>query len=118
MAWKEVSNDAIDIKTKPGNSVEGKYLGSRAFDSTYGEQHVYKLEGQPGIYGFTALNRAMEQVPVGALVKIVYKGKTIVETKRGKVPMHQCQVFVDDSTLPDDPTIGVPPFDPDDEIPV
>ena len=116
MAWKEVSNNAIDIKTQVGNEVTGKYLGSRTFDSQYGEQHIYNFEGKPGVYGFTSLNRAMESVPVGATVKIVYKGKEIIETKRGKVPMHQCQVFVDDTTLPKGAEPEFPAFDPD-EIP-
>lgn len=115
MAWKEVSNNAIDIKTKPGAEYTGTYLGSRTFDTQYGEQHVYRFD-EFSCYGFTSLNRAMESVPVGAKVKIVYRGKEVIETKRGKVPMHMCQVFVDDSSLPKTGEPEFPPFDPD-EIP-
>lgn len=112
MAWKEVSTNAIDLKTTPGAEHVGTYRGSRTFDSQFGEQHIYNFDTF-SCYGFTSLNRAMENVPVGAKVKIVYKGKEIVETKRGQVRMHMCQVFVDDATLPKDAGPEFPPFDPE-----
>lgn len=121
MAYREVSgtSNTRDLKKEPvGTSVEGIYGGHRTFDTQFGEQTVWQFTGKDktsfGIYGFTSLNRWMEAVPVGALTRITYLGKTIVETKRGKVPMHQVKVEIDDDGL--DPTRDVPVFDPD-EVP-
>lgn len=121
MAWREVSgaSNTRDLKKEPpGTAVEGVYIGHRTFDTAYGEQTIWNFAAQDGtrfgIYNFTSLGRWMESVPVGAKVKIVYRGKEVVETKRGKVPMHMCQVFVDDASVPSDG----PEFPPDpSEIP-
>lgn len=115
MAYKEVTiGNAIDIKTKIGNEVEGVYKGARTFETQYGEQHVYTI-GEQGVYGFTSLNMAMQAIPVGAKVKVIYLGKEKRKTARGNVDMHICQVFMDDEGI--DPTTSAPTFDPD-EIPV
>jgi hypothetical protein len=114
MAYREVSGstNTRDLKKEPvGTSVEGIYRGNRTFDTQFGEQIVFNFTGKDGstfgVYGFTSLNRWMEGVAVGTLTRITYQGKTIVETKRGKVPMHQCKVEVDDDSL--DPTRDGPP---------
>lgn len=107
MAYREVTGNAIDIKT-PGTEVEGVYTGSRTFETQYGEQVVYQI-GEQGVYGFTTLNMAMHAIPVGAKVKVVYMGKEKTKTKRGVVDLHKCKVYVDDDGD------GLPaPFGPDD----
>lgn len=111
MTYREVTGNAIDIKT-PGTEVEGVYSGSRTFETQYGEQVVYNI-GQQSIYGFTTLNIAMQAVPVGAKVKVVYVGKEKTKTKRGLVDLHKCHVYVDDDGL--DPTANAPRWDPDDD---
>jgi hypothetical protein len=52
-----------------------------------------------GIYGFTNLNRAMEAVEPGTLVKITYQGTQNVQTKYGMKDVHQASVQV---WLPDE----------------
>jgi hypothetical protein len=116
MAYREVSGstNTRDIKKEgPGAQAEGIYGGRRTFETQFGEQSVYSFTGKDGtsfgLFGFTSLNRWMEAVPTGALTRITYTGKEVVETKRGKVAMHICKVEVDDG----DPTGDVPAFDPD-----
>lgn len=113
MAYREVSGttNTRDIKKEgPGAVAEGIYSGRRTFDTQFGEQSVWQFTGKDktsfGIYGFTSLNRWMEAVPVGALTRVTYLGKEVIETKRGKVGMHQCRVEIDDDDL--DPTRYAP----------
>jgi hypothetical protein len=122
LAYREVSGttNTRDIKKEgPGAVAEGIYSGHRTLETQFGEQTVWQFTGRDktlfGLYGFTSLNRWMEAVPVGALTRITYLGKEIVETKRGKVPMHQCRVEVDDDDI--EPTRTAQSFDPD-EVPI
>lgn len=112
MAYKEVTGNAIDIKT-PGTEVEGVYRGSRPIETQFGEQVIYQI-GEQGVYGFTTLNMAMHAVPIGAKVKVVYIGQEMTKTKRGNVNLHKCRVYMDDENA--DPTGDAPRWDPD-EIP-
>lgn len=126
MAYREVSGstNTRDLKKEPVNtSVEGIYRGHRNFDTQFGEQTVWNFTGKDGttfgVYGFTSLNRWLESVPLGSLTRITYLGKTIVDTKRGKVAMHQVRVEVDDDGMdPGDPTVDAPAYDDAERIPV
>ena len=128
--WEQLSRPT-DIKTEKGRIVEGIYRGFKTIDTQFGDNTVFSFTGKGGIpfqiYGFTSLNRQMDGVSPGALVRIRYDGKEIVNLKqRGPTPMHLCTVWIkkgggEPSTEPPTPTTEpVPPagdrFDPD-EIP-
>jgi len=97
--WKEVTRNTMDIKKHKDKSYIGTYLDSEQIQTKIGQQVIYKFEGEEGekfsIYGFTNLNRAMDSISEGALVKITYLGMTNVETKFGKKDVHQVRVEVD-----------------------
>ena len=96
MAWTNVSATAIDIKKQPGVPHEGTYKGKRETTTKIGPQVIWEFVTEEGvafgIYGFTNLNRAMEALHPGAIVKITYKGKENVQTKYGMKDVHQVAV--------------------------
>jgi hypothetical protein len=98
MAWQEVSSTAVDIKKHKGEAYEGKYVGSHEITTKIGQQTIYNFSGKDGvpfgIYGFTNLNRAMENIEKDTLLKIVYTGTLNVETKFGKKDVHQVNISV------------------------
>jgi hypothetical protein len=98
MAWEEVSTTATDIKKHKGETYEGKYQGSRKITTKIGEQLIYNFvddEDVPfGIYGFTNLNRAMENIQENTQVRIIYEGTKNVQTKFGMKDVHQVSVQV------------------------
>lgn len=79
--------------TKNG-SIFGEYVGSYQ-DKTYGK-NVYKVRTAEGLVALNTasdLDRAMLQVPVGAMVKITYKGKEGFKDKQGRAKTaHRFQV--------------------------
>lgn len=102
MAWNEVSSSATDIKKHKGEAYEGTYKGSHKITTKIGEQTIWQFMGDDGvgfgIYGFTNLNRAMEALEEGTLVKITYQGTQNIQTKFGLKDVHQVsvQVWADD----------------------
>ena len=97
MAWKQISNrTAIDIKEHAGQPYVGTYQGTRDIQTKFGQQVLHKLTDEEGrsfeIFGFTNLNRALQNVPPDSLVRIVYQGKERVETKFGPKDVHQVSV--------------------------
>jgi len=99
MAWKQVSrSNAFDIKAKKGQPIVGTYTGSQEITTKIGAQTIYEFEDEAGekfgIYGFTNLNRSMENVKVGELVRITYNGTERVQTKYGMKDVHQVTVEV------------------------
>jgi len=102
MAFKPVTNVAIDIKKGGEVPHVGTYTGNKKIQTQMGEQTVWQFEGEDGmpfgIYGFTMLNRAMENVKEGWLCRITYKGQQEVMTKKfGKKKVHQVLLEVDDA---------------------
>lgn len=106
MAWKEVTNTATDIKKTPGQDYVGEYLSSKLIKTKIGEQTIYKFrdeEGNPfSIYGFTNLNRAMENIAEGTMCKITYVGTKNVQTKFGMKDVHQVRVEIDTAEVEHD----------------
>lgn len=103
MAFKPVSNTALDIKKDKGNPHIGTYVGKSNIVNKIGPQTVFNFvdqEEQPfGVYGFTNLNRAMESVKEGSLCRITYQGTKNVMTKFGLKDVHQVLVEVDDEKV-------------------
>jgi hypothetical protein len=104
MAWKEVSTNAIDIKKEEQKGKEwiGEYQGNHKIQTQLGEQTIYKFLGEDGtyfsIYGFTNLNRAMDNVPLNSNCRIIYQGTQKVDTKYKKgQEVHQVSVEIEDS---------------------
>lgn len=100
MAFKTVSTTAVDIKKEKGIPHEGSYLGVEQITTKIGPQSIWRFldsEEQPfGIYGFTNLNRAMNNIKQGSLCRITYTGTEKVNTKFGLKDVHQVHVEVDD----------------------
>lgn len=98
MGWNEVTTTAVDIKKEVGKVYAGTYHGFKEIETKIGPQVIWNFtsdEGVPfGIYGFTNLNRAMESLAPGAVVKITYNGTQNVKTKYGMKDVHQCTVQV------------------------
>ena len=98
MSWKTVTNIATDIKKYKGKVFTGEYKGSHKIDTKLGEQVVWDFIGEDGlgfgVYGFTNLNRCMEVVPEGSVVRIIYMGTENVQTKYGMKDCHQVMVEI------------------------
>ena len=100
MAFKPVTNVAIDIKKEPGKQYIGTYVNKETIQTKLGPAFVYNFndnEGAPfAIYGFTNLNRVMENMKLGVLLRITYQGTKNVKTKFGQKDVHQVLVEMDD----------------------
>lgn len=100
--FKEVqAGNVIDIKTHKDDVYEGVYVGFKGITTKIGQQFIYRFRDPKkgnlyGIYGFTTLNMAMENVVVGSLCRVTYLGTKNMETKFGKKDVHICKVEVDD----------------------
>ena len=89
--------NTTDIKKQPGRTFQGRFLGRTDFKTKKGLDQVKwnfnAPDGTPfSVYGFTNLNRALEQVPVGAEVLMTYTGKVAAQTAFGIRDVHQCTV--------------------------
>ena len=104
MAFKEINTNAIDIKKHKGDAYTGVFKGSHKITTKLGEQTIWEFSDNAGlgfgIYGFTNLNRAMETIPEGALVRLTYLGTENVKTKYGQKDVHMVRVEVDDDAPP------------------
>lgn len=96
--WADVNTNAIDIKKHKGESHVGKFKGHKEITTKIGPQVIWEFSGEDGVgfgvYGFTNLNRAMESLEPGTVVKITYIGTENVKTKFGMKDVHQCAVQV------------------------
>ena len=114
MGWNSVNTTGIDIKKHKGTAYEGTYKGKHEITTKIGQQVIWEFSGEDGvgfgIYGFTNLNRAMEALEPGVLVKITYTGTQNVQTKFGMKDVHQCSVEVwqDEPADPRDKGIEFP----------
>lgn len=99
--FKVVSGNAIDIKKEKGKPFVGHYTGKDDITTKIGPQTIWRFideDGQPfGIYGFTNLNRAMNNIGVNVLCRITYSGTKNVPTKFGVKDVHQVVVEIDES---------------------
>ena len=99
MAWKEVTNNALDIKKELNKAYIGTYIGNKKITTKIGDQTIWQFtdeDEQPfGVYGFTMLNRALETVKLGSLCRITYLGTKNVKTKFGMKDVHQVSVEID-----------------------
>jgi hypothetical protein len=100
MAFKEINTNAVDIKKHKGDPYLGTFKCSHEITTKIGKQVIWEFSDTAGlgfsIYGFTNLNRAMETVPEGALVRLTYLGTENVKTKFGLKDVHMVRVEVDD----------------------
>lgn len=96
--WKEVSNNAVDIKKEQDKPFIGIYKGSQQIETKIGKQTIWQFldeDGIPfGVYGFTMLNKSMEKVPVGAECRLTYTGTKNLKTKFGQKDVHQARVEI------------------------
>ena len=97
MSWKELNpSPPIDIKKSINEAFQGTYCGKKESVGSFGPQVIWLFQGEEGgfgIYGFTNLNRVMEQVPEGTALQITYKGKKLCKTKMGGMKdVHQVLV--------------------------
>ena len=103
--FKEISGgSAIDIKKEKDKPYQGVYRGFKTITTKIGDQFVYKFEDSASktmfeVYGFTNLNRAMENIIKGAMVRMTYTGTKNCETKFGMKDVHQVVVEVDDDYI-------------------
>lgn len=101
MAFKVVSGNAIDIKKEKGKPFIGHYTGKEDITTKIGPQVIWRFmdeDGQPfGVYGFTNLDRAMNNIAVNALCRLTYTGTAKVQTKYGMKDVHQVTVEVDET---------------------
>lgn len=103
MSFKKVEfGDTVDIKEKEGKFCEGVYMGSKEVDTNLGTSLLYKFEGTTrevfSVWGFTSLDIFMENVVVGTLCRITYKGLSEKKNKYGK-HTHMCLVEIDDGDV-------------------
>jgi hypothetical protein len=102
MAWEEVNTQAVDIKKHKGEAYVGTLNGHHQIDTKIGKQVVWDFTGEDGlgfgVYGFTNLNRALEAISVGRVVRMTYQGTENVQTKFGMKDVHQVavQIFRED----------------------
>ena len=96
MSFKEITSTATDIKKSKDKPFIGTYNGSQEITTKIGKQTIWKFTDEEGnylgIYGFTNLNRIMDNVQEGKLCRITYTGTLNVQTKFGMKDVHQ--VFV------------------------
>ena len=110
MTFKEVNTNATDIKKHKSEPYTGTFKGSHKITTKIGEQTIWEFTDPAGlsfgIYGFTNLNRAMETIPEGSVVRITYLGTENVKTKYGQKDVHMVKVEIDDESEshPEKPT--------------
>ena len=98
MGWEPIGTLGVrDIKKTKGEPHEGTYAGRKDIITKIGPQIIWNFtseEGNFGVYGFTNLNRVMEQIPIGTSLRITYTGTQFLKTKfkpQGQ-DVHQVQV--------------------------
>lgn len=96
--WKEVTSNPIDMKKEKGRPYEGEYLGKDEIATPLGTQFIYRFRDEHGnpfaVYGFTNLNRAMENLAIGTDCRLTYTGTQNVKTKFGMKDVHMVRVEI------------------------
>lgn len=92
--------DAVKLTDFPNKPMVAYYIDSKEVNTKFGEQQLHTFQKEDGtkvfVWGFTALNRLLEQTPIGLLCKVTYTGKSETSNKYGN-KSHTCTVFFDDS---------------------
>lgn len=107
MAFKPVSvGNVIDIKKQGSDEpLVGNFVGHKEITTKIGKQVIWQFTDEEGagfgVYGFTNLNRCLENAAVGKLYRITYQGTKNILTKFGKKDVHQVLVEVDEEEKPD-----------------
>lgn len=100
MAFKEISAGlTMDLKDKKNKPFTGVYIGKKNIVTDIGEQVIWRFKNDAkvqGIYGFTNLNRVMEGICEGTLVRLTYLGTENLKTKFGMKDVHQVKVEIDE----------------------
>lgn len=121
MAFKPINTQATDIKKHLDKPFTGEYKGYSKITTKIGEQLVYNFVDEAGvpfaIYGFTNLNRTMEHIDAGAILRITYKGTVNVQTKFGMKDVHQVLVELDDDSEPQKESVIDETLDKDNSLP-
>lgn len=104
MAFKEITNTGMSYwpkkatERKEGDEIVGTYIRKDSRVNPDGSQSVlYVLKTENGLVGVNSsamIARALEQIPEGTVVKIVYNGKAHSQ-KTGRV-YNDYSVFMDD----------------------
>lgn len=115
MAYREVrGGDVLDIKKDvPGEeSHEGVYMGFKGITTKLGNQYIYRFKDKSNkifqMYGFTMLNRVMENISTGSQCRITYLGTKELETKFGLKDVHMVKCEIDDEFVSDVDEEGIP----------
>ncbi len=99
MPWKEIGNNAIDIKKKKGEAVVGTFTGHRDINTKIGPQVIWEFadeDGAPfGVYGFTSLNRGLQGMKPETVCRLTYTGTINMATKFGQKDVHQVKIEVE-----------------------
>lgn len=86
---------------KNPTTITGYYLGTRQVDSPKSKTgkaalHVFQTEkGNQGVWGKTDLDKKMQSVPAGSLVRVTFTG--MQETKNNPMYKYRVEVDADDS---------------------
>jgi hypothetical protein len=87
------------LQLKDGEEVVGRYVGNE-ISMKYDDQYNYKIEikdvGVKKLMGCAVLDTLFANVTIGALVKIIYKGKS--KTKKG-VDFNNYEVWQDKNAV-------------------
>jgi hypothetical protein len=98
MAWEQVDTKGMDIKKHKGEHFTGTLKGHHEIETKIGKQVVWDFEDEEGlgfgVYGFTMLNRSLEAISAGNLVRLTYLGTENCQTKYGMKDVHQVQVEI------------------------
>ena len=103
MYKEQKATDAISLTEFPNKPLQAYYSGSKQVNTKFGEQWLHEFEKKDGkkvsIWGFTALNRLLENTKKGVMCKVTYMGKTKEKNKYGN-QSHTCSLFFEeDDTL-------------------
>jgi hypothetical protein len=100
MARKTVQDLDCDTTAefeKPGQSVEGFYLGNKTIETEFGKSKLHVFKGEDGsnfgVYGSHKLDEKLNSVPLGYMTFITFQGK--VKIPGGKT-MKKFDVDYDD----------------------
>lgn len=99
MAFQEAKTvEALKLTDYLNKPLQAYYLGSKLVNTQFGEQTLHEFEKHDGsklaVWGFTALNKLLENTPKGILTKVTYTGKSETKNKYGN-KSHLCTVFFD-----------------------
>ncbi len=102
MSFQEVDfSDAYAITKYPNKPFTAYYLGHREVETNLGISTLHEFKKEDGtqfaIWGFTILDKKLEMIDKGSLVRITYTGKENRKTKYGQKDVHTCKVEVDNT---------------------